>query len=56
MKARTEAVSQSHQAREQTQELIGILTAISIVSKRLAGRLMALERRRLIRDEGGGRP
>ncbi len=29
--------------RERNEELIGVLTAISIVSKRLAKRLMALE-------------
>lgn len=29
--------------RERNEELIGVLTAISIVSKRLAGRLTALE-------------
>ena len=32
-------------SREQSQELIGVLTAISIVSKRLAGKLAVLERR-----------
>ena len=29
--------------RDRNEELIGVLTAISIVSKRLAGRLIALE-------------
>ena len=31
--------------RERNEELIGVLTAISIVSKRLAGKLFALEQR-----------
>lgn len=31
--------------RERNEELIGVLTAISIVSKRLAGKLSALEQR-----------
>ena len=31
---------------EKREELIGVLTAISVVSRRLAGQLSALERRR----------
>jgi len=41
--------------RETNEELIGVLTAISVVSKRLAGRLAAKERR--WEDEAkGGKP
>jgi hypothetical protein len=35
------------------EELAGILTAISIVSKRLAKKLMALQRRDVATEEGG---
>ena len=38
--------------RERNEELIGVLTAISIVSKRLAKRLTALERARTERTKG----
>ena len=41
--------------REQNQELIGVLTAISVVSKRLAGRLAALDHRMARKPEGGKR-
>ena len=39
--------------RERNEELIGVLTAISIVSKRLAGRLAALEQRYAEKLRGG---
>ena len=39
--------------RERNEELIGILTAISIVSRRLAGRLIALEQRCAEKSRGG---
>lgn len=39
--------------RERNEELIGVLTAISIVSKRLAGRLTALEQRHAEKSRGG---
>lgn len=39
--------------RERNEELIGVLTAISIVSKRLAGRLSALEQRYAEKSRGG---
>jgi len=38
---------------EQNEELIGVLMAISIVSKRLAGRLAALEHRYGEKSRGG---
>jgi len=43
-------VSEDH---EQNEELIGILNAIAIVSKRLARRLAALKRRREEKSRGG---
>ena len=39
--------------RERNEELIGVLTAISIVSKRLAGRITALEQRYAENSRGG---
>ena len=39
--------------RERNEELIGVLTAISIVSRRLAGRLIALEQRYAKKPIGG---
>lgn len=39
--------------RERNEELIGVLTAISIVSKRLAGRLTALEHQYAEKTRGG---
>ena len=39
--------------RERNEELIGVLTAISIVSRRLAGRLAALEQRHAEKPRGG---
>ena len=39
--------------REQNEELIGVLNAIAIVSKRLAGRLAALEHRYGEKSRGG---
>jgi hypothetical protein len=41
--------------RERNEELIGVLMAISIVSKRLAVRLMALEQRLAGNPRGGNR-
>ena len=38
---------------KRNEELIGVLTAISIVSKRLAGRITALEHRKAENEEGG---
>ena len=38
---------------ERNEELVGVLTAISIVSKRLAGRISALEQRRAEKSRGG---
>lgn len=40
-------------SREQNEDLIGVLTAIAIVSNRLAGRLTALEHRREGKLRGG---
>ncbi len=42
-----------HKDRERNEELIGVLTAISIVSKRLAGRIAVLEQRRAAEMRGG---
>ena len=39
--------------REQNEELIGVLNAIAIVSKRLAVRLAALEHQRKEKSRGG---
>ena len=39
--------------RDRNEELIGVLTAISIVSKRLAGRLTTLEQRCAEKPRGG---
>ena len=39
--------------RDRNEELIGVLTAISIVSKRIAGRLAALEQRCAEKPRGG---
>lgn len=41
------------QDRERNENLIDVLTAISIVSRRLAGRLTALERQRSAQVRGG---
>lgn len=38
---------------ERIRELVGVLTAISIVSDRLAGRIAALEQRRTEKPRGG---
>ena len=40
---------------EQNTELIGILTAVSIIAKRLAGRLAALERQTTTETAKGGK-
>ena len=40
-------------ARERNEELIGVLLAISIVSKRLAGKLIALEHLETEKTRGG---
>ena len=39
--------------RERNEELIGVLAAISIVSRRLAGRLAAQEQRQAEKSRGG---
>ena len=39
--------------RERNEELIGVLLAISIVSKRLAGKLIALEHLEAKKTKGG---
>ena len=39
--------------RERNEELIGVLLAISIVSKRLAGKLIALEHLEAEKKKGG---
>lgn len=39
--------------RERNEELIGVLLAISIVSKRLAGKLIALEHLKAEKTKGG---
>ena len=41
--------------RELNEELVGVLTAISVVSKRLAGRLSRMEQD-VFRTEGGRKP
>ena len=46
MQTRENILFTGSRVREQNEELIGILNAIAIVSKRLAGRLTALEYRR----------
>jgi hypothetical protein len=38
---------------ERNEELIGVLTAISVVSKRLAVRLTALDRKMTVKPRGG---
>ena len=53
MKARDSTLFADSKDRERNEELIGVLTAISIVSKRLAGRLTALEYRREVKPRGG---
>lgn len=40
------------QSAETTEEIIGVLTAISVVSKRMATKLALLEQRRLLRKDG----
>ena len=39
--------------RERDKELIGVLLAISVVSKRLAGKLIALEHLEVEKERGG---
>ena len=39
--------------RERNEELIGVLAAISVVSRRLAARLIALEQRQAEKSRGG---
>ena len=39
--------------RELDEELAGVLTAISVVSKRLARKLLVLQRRETATEEGG---
>ena len=42
----------TEQNAETTEEIIGVLTAISVVSKRMAAKLALLEQRRLLRKDG----
>ena len=42
-----------YKGSERNEELVGVLMAISIVSKRLAGRISALEQRRGEKTRGG---
>lgn len=51
MQTREQALFAEYKFREQNEELVGVLTAISIVSKRLAKSIAALEHRR---EEKGG--
>lgn len=41
-----------HRDRELDEELVGILTAISVISKRLAKKLLKLRRRKTIQGKG----
>ena len=52
MQTREKARFVNGDGRERNEELIGVLTAISIVSKRLAKRLTAFERARTERTKG----
>lgn len=53
MQARPSARFARYRDSERNEELVGVLTAISIVSKRLAGRISALEQRRGDKARGG---
>jgi hypothetical protein len=53
MQTRQKVLCPACQERERNEELVGVLTAISIVSKRLAGRIAALERKRAAEGNGG---
>ena len=53
MQTQEQAVYTFCSGQEKEQELIGVLTAISIVSKRLAGRLAALEKQHEKKLKGG---
>lgn len=53
MQARPSARLARCRDSERNEELVGVLTAISIVSKRLAGRISALEQRRGEKSRGG---
>lgn len=53
MQARPSIRFARYRDSERNEELVGVLTAISIVSKRLAGRISALEQRRGDKARGG---
>ena len=53
MQARPSIRFARYRDSERNEELVGVLTAISIVSKRLAGRISALEQRRGEKTRGG---
>lgn len=53
MKTRECVRCAEYRDRERNEELIGVLLAISIVSKRLAGKLTALEHRYPEKSKGG---
>ena len=53
MQTRERVPLSRYRDRERNEELAGVLTAISIVSKRLAVRLTALERKREANPRGG---
>lgn len=55
MQRRQCALFAEYRDRKRNEELIGVLTAISIVSKRLAVRLTALEQRLAGNPRGGNR-
>ena len=53
MQAKPSARFARYRDSERNEELVGVLTAISIVSTRLAGRISALEQRRGEKTRGG---
>ena len=53
MQARPSIRFARYRDSERNEELVGVLTAISIVSKRLASRISALEQRRGNKARGG---
>ena len=53
MQTRQSARFAQYKGSERNEELVGVLMAISIVSKRLAGRISALEQRRAEEPRGG---
>ena len=53
MQTRQSARFAQYKGSERNEELVGVLTAISIVSKRLASRISALEQRHGEKQRGG---